>query len=346
MKHMGSPFIEACLGRETEYTPVWFMRQAGRFLPSYRRIKGARNVLDVAKDPELASEVVVDAVHALGVDAGIIFADIMLPLEAMGVKFRIEEDVGPIVSNPIRAPSDVAALRRLNPETDLPYVYDGIDRTIQKLDERTPLIGFSGAPFTLAAYMIEGGPSRELTRTRALMYSSPETWRPLMRSLTDMVKDYLSSQVKHGVSAIQLFDSWVGCLSPRDYNQFVFPFTREIFASIGSVPRIHFCADSSSLVEEFHHTGPEVLSVDWRIPIEDVWRRCEDATSVQGNLDPAAALVGGSEMEKRVIGILDKTKGRSGHIFSLGHGVLRDTDPENLRQVVNTVHAWTGRKTG
>lgn len=245
MRQSGSPFIDSCFRRETEYTPVWFMRQAGRFLPSYRKIKGDRNVLDVTKDPESASDVVVDAVRSLGVDAGIIFADIMLPLEAMGVKFRIEEDMGPIVSNPIRGPDDIAALRKVDSESDLPFVYDAIDKTIQKLDERTPLIGFSGAPFTLAAYMIEGGPSRDLAKTRALMYSSPETWRPLMRSLTDMAKDYLSSQVKHGVSAIQLFDSWVGCLSPSDYNQFVFPFTREIFASIGSVPRIHFCADSS-----------------------------------------------------------------------------------------------------
>lgn len=346
MKQTDSQFIRACFRRETEYTPVWFMRQAGRFLPSYRRIKGARSVLDVAKDPELSSEVVVDAVRALGVDAGIIFADIMLPLEAMGVRFRIEEDVGPIVSNPIRAPGDVATLRRLNPQTDLPYVYDGIDKTIQKLDGRTPLIGFSGAPFTLAAYLIEGGPSRELSKTKALMYSSSETWQLLMRSLTDMVKDYLAGQVRHGVSAIQLFDSWVGCLSPRDYHKFVFPFTREIFASVGSVPRIHFCADSSALVEEFRRTGPEVLSVDWRLPIEDVWRRCGDNTSVQGNLDPVAALVGGAEMEDQVTGILEKADGRSGHIFSLGHGVLRDTNPENLRQIVNIVHTRAGRKTG
>jgi uroporphyrinogen decarboxylase len=320
------------------------MRQAGRFLPSYRRIKGKRNVLEIAKSPELASEVVADAVRALGVDAGIVFADIMLPLEAMGVKFRIEEDIGPIILNPIKVPDNVAELRRVDPEADLPYVYDGIDSSIQKLDGQTPLIGFSGAPFTLAAYMIEGGPSRELTKTRALMYSSPETWRPLMRNLTDMVKDYLLVQVKHGVSAIQLFDSWVGCLSPRDYNQFVSPFTREIFSSVGSVPRIHFCADSSSLIEEFHRTGPDVLSVDWRIPLEDVWKRCGDATSVQGNLDPAAALVGGEEMEKRIVEILDGADKHRGHIFNLGHGVLRDTNPENLRRVVNIVHARTRRR--
>jgi len=341
MKNSGSPFLEACRGRKTDYTPVWFMRQAGRFLPSYRRLKGNRQVLDLAKDPELASKIVADAVRQLGVDAGIIFADIMLPLEAMGVEFRIEEDVGPVMASPLRVLADVESLRRLDPETDLPFVYDAIERTLQKLDAGVPLIGFSGAPFTLASYMIEGGPTRELTRTRELMYSSPETWLALMRALTDMVKDYLSRQVKHGVSAIQLFDSWVGCLSPADYRRLVMPFTTEIFASITTVPRIHFCADSFALLEEFHRTGPDVLSVDWRVPIDEVWRRCEEKTSVQGNLDPAAAAAGGEPMEGRVKDILDRAQGRRGHIFSLGHGVLRHTHPENLRRIVKIVHETT-----
>jgi len=239
----------------------------------------------------------------------------------------------------------VSLLRKPEPEADLPYVYDGIEEAIRKLDGKTPLIGFSGAPFTLAAYMIEGGPSRELSKTRALMYSDPDTWRPLMRVLTGMIKDYLGSQIRHGVSAVQLFDSWVGCLSPDDYREFVAPFTKEIFESVGSVPRIHFCADSSALVEEFHDTGPEVLSVDWRVPIDQVWERCDGHTSVQGNLDPAAALAGGTEMEKRVKDFLARAEGRRGHIFSLGHGVLRDTDPENLRRVVQLVHEKT-RRTG
>ena len=317
------------------------MRQAGRFLPSYRRIKGTRNVIDVAKDPDLASAVVADAVSSLGVDAGIIFADIMLPLEAMGVRFRIEEDVGPIVSNPVRGSGDAASLREVDPEKDLPYVYDGIERAVQKLDGRIPLIGFSGAPFTLAAYMIEGGPSRDLARTRAMMYSDPETWGLLMRRLTDMIKEYLSRQVKHGVSALQLFDSWVGCLSPHDYRKHVFPYVSEIFSSGGAVPMIHFCADSSALVEEFHQAGPQVLSVDWRIPIEEVWRRCGEGTSVQGNLDTAVALPGGAEMKDQVLGILERVGGRRGHIFSLGHGVLRDTDPDNLREIVKIVHERT-----
>jgi uroporphyrinogen decarboxylase len=341
MSGSGTPFLDACNRRETEYTPVWFMRQAGRYLPSYRRIKGDRQILDIAKDPNLASEVAVDAVNTLGVDAGIIFADIMLPLEAIGVHFTIQENVGPVISNPIRSLDGVNSLGTLDPKADLPYVYDGIDATIQKLDRRVPLIGFSGAPFTLAAYMIEGGPSRDLEKTKALMFSQPEVWSILMKKLAEMVSVYLNEQVKHGVAAIQLFDSWVGSLSASDYSQFVFPFTRAIFDSVNSVPRIHFCADSSALIEEFHRAGPEVLSIDWRIPLGDVWRRCGETIAVQGNLDPAAAMAGGKQMEKRVSDILGTALDHRGHIFSLGHGVLRETDPENLRMIVKQVHETT-----
>lgn len=341
MKVANTAFLDACKRKETEFTPVWFMRQAGRYLPSYRRIKGGSSVIDIAKKPELASEVAVDAVKALGVDVGIIFADIMLPLEGIGIEFRIEENVGPIVSNPIRSLDDVNALDTLEPESDVPYVYDGVTATIQKMDGLVPLIGFSGAPFTLAGYMIEGAPSRDFARTKAMMYSQPEIWEALMRKLTKMVTDYLNAQVRYGVRAVQLFDSWVGCLSPGDYRQFVLPYTREVFFSIGGVPRIHFCANSSSLIEDFHKTGADVLSVDWRVAIDDVWRRCSGETAVQGNLDPAAAMAGGGEMEKRVSDILDRARGHGGHIFSLGHGVLQNTDPENLRSIVKMVHERT-----
>lgn len=320
------------------------MRQAGRYLPSYRRIKGDRPILEVAKNPDLASEVVVDAVKVLGVDAGIIFADIMLPLEAIGVDFTIQENVGPIVSNPISSLDDVNSLGTLSPEIDLPYVYDGIDATIRKLDERVPLIGFSGAPFTLAAYMIEGGPSKDLQKTKALMFSRPEIWDALMKKLTGMVKVYLNDQIKHGVAAIQLFDSWVGSLSAVDYSQFVRPFTREIFDAVQSVPRIHFCADSTALLEEFHRTGPEVLSIDWRVPIDDPWKRCGETTAVQGNLDPVLAMTGGNEMDRRVANILRSAEGHKGHIFSLGHGVLKETSPETLRYIVRTVHERTMKR--
>ena len=287
--------------------------------------------MDMVKDPELASDVAVDAVKALGVDAGIIFADIMVPLEGIGVKFKIEENVGPVVSNPIRSLEDVIALGNLDSEQDIPYVLDGVRSTVAKLDDAVPLIGFSGAPFTLAAYMIEGGPSRNLEKTKTMIYSRPEVWEALMRKLTDTVKDYLSAQVACGVSAVQLFDSWVGCLAAEDYARFVSAYTKEIFSSVSGVPRIHFCADSAPLVEEFHRTGADVLSVDWRVPLVDVWRRCSEKTAVQGNLDPVVASVGGSAMQTRVADILDGARGHKGHIFSLGHGVLQNTNPESLR---------------
>jgi uroporphyrinogen decarboxylase len=225
----------------------------------------------------------------------------------------------------------------------LSYVLDGIDETIRKLDGRVPLIGFSGAPFTLAAYMIEGGPSRDLERTKAMMFSNPDLWRALMERLTETVKVYLADQVKHGVAAVQLFDSWVGSLSAADYSRFVLPYTKEILGSVPSVPRIHFCADSSALIEEFHRAGPDVLSVDWRVPLEEAWGRCDESIAVQGNLDPVAAMVGGTEMERRVDGILESAMAHRGHIFSLGHGVLRETDPENLRRIVKLVHEKTRR---
>lgn len=317
------------------------MRQAGRYLPSYRKLKGNRSILDVAKDPGLASTAACDAVRELGVDAGIIFADIMLPLEGMGVGFKIEENVGPVVSNPIRSADGVAALGNFDAERDAGAVYDAIDETVRKLDG-VPLIGFSGAPFTLAGYLIEGMPSRELGVTKSMMYTQPESWGELMTKLTKMVKDYLRGQVAHGVQAVQLFDSWVGCLSPEDYARYVLPYTKEIFDSVDQkVATIHFCASSSHLIEGFRETGARVLSVDWRVPIGSVWKRCEDSVSVQGNLDPSLAVAGGRRMDEGVTRIVEQAKQHRGHVFSLGHGVLKETPPENLRAIVKTVRERT-----
>src|SRR5713101_3421769 len=341
---MNTTFLDACGKKEPLHTPVWFMRQAGRYLPSYRAMKANRSVMDIARDPTLASQVVVDAVNALDVDAGIIFADIMLPLEGMGVEFKIEENVGPVVSNPIRNASDVADLDEFEAETDVGYVFDAIDATLAKLNG-TPLIGFSGAPFTLAGYMIEGGPSRELGRTKEVMYREPEAWRALMRKLTKMVKQYLGRQVRHGVNAVQLFDSWVGALSPSDYERYVLPYTKEVFDSVSkTVPTIHFCANSAGLLEEFCAIGADVLSVDWRLTIGEVWERCGDELGVQGNLDPAAAAAGGDALARGEAEVLGEPEGRRGHIFSLGHGVMKETPPENLKTVVRTVHDRTRRK--
>ncbi len=339
---MNSTFIDACNRKEPAHTPVWFMRQAGRYLPSYRALKGGRSILEVAKDPSLASQAVVDAVNALGVDAGIVFADIMLPLEGMGVSFKIEENVGPVVANPIRTADEVNSLKDLNPDEDVGYVLDGIDATVQKLGDQVPLIGFSGAPFTLAGYIIEGQPSRDLERTKRMMYGEPQTWHSLMSVLTKMVKTYLSSQISHGVDAIQLFDSWVGCLSPSDYELYVSQYTKEVLQSLdGKVPRIHFCANSAPLIEKFIETGPDVLSVDWRIEMSDAWAKSRNVAGIQGNLDPAVALTGGEPMRREVGRILRQSEGKAGHIFSLGHGVLKETPPENLRSIVEMVHKTT-----
>src|SRR2546428_9648720 len=313
-----SVFLAACGLKETEYTPVWFMRQAGRYLPSYRKIKGSKSVLEIAKNPLLASQAVADAVSQLGVDAGIIFADIMLPLEGMGVEFKIEENVGPVVSNPIRNASDVADPDEFEAETDVGYVFDAIDATLAKLNG-TPLIGFSGAPFTLAGYMIEGAPSRELGRTKEMMYRKPEAWSALMRKLTKMVKQYLARQVRHGVNAVQLFDSWVGALSPSDYERYVLPYTKEVFDSVSrSIPKIHFCANSAGLLEVFSTIGADVLSVDWRLRIGEVWERCGDEWGVQGNLDPAAAAAGGGGPPRGGGKVPPGTGGGRGHKFTPG----------------------------
>jgi len=339
---LNTSFLDACNMKRPEHTPIWFMRQAGRYLPSYRAVKGNRPVMEIARDPELSSQVVVDAVEALGVDAGIIFADIMLPLEGIGVDFRIEENVGPVVTNPVRSLADVESLRPLEPDVDVGYVFDGIDSTLQKLDDSVPLIGFSGAPFTLAGYMIEGRPSRDLELTKQMMYREPETWHRLMKALTKMVVSYLDRQVSHGVHAVQLFDSWVGCLSPSDYRTYVFRYTEEIFRSLQNrVPTIHFCANSSSLLSQFIEAGPDAVSIDWRIGISEAWEVSKRRVGIQGNLDPIVALAGGRAMDRHVASILEGSKGRRGHIFSLGHGVMKDTPPKNLQEIVKTVHKKT-----
>ncbi len=336
---MDSPFIDACRRRDPEYTPVWFMRQAGRYLPSYRKIRGTKSVMEIAKNPELSSKVAVDAARALGTDAAIIFADIMLPLEGLGVKFTIIENVGPVVRNTIRSRDDVDSLSSFDAEVHVPFVLEAIDATITKLDGSIPLIGFSGAPFTLAGYMIEGQPSRELTKTKSFMYENEKAWHSLMGKLTAMVRDYLIAQIRHGVQAVQLFDSWVGVLSPSDYSRYVSQYTRAIFESLPqNVPKIHFCADSGNLIEQFHAAGPDVLSVDWRVPIDAVWDRCREGVAVQGNLDPSLAAVGGNAMVRGVRQVLKGARGHRGHIFSLGHGVLRETEPANLRRIVKMVH--------
>jgi uroporphyrinogen decarboxylase len=342
---MAGAFLDACRGRTPEHTPVWFMRQAGRYLPSYRRIRERATVLQVAKDPELSSEVAADAVRQLGVDAAVLFADIMLPLEGIGVELEIREDVGPVIAKPVRAESDVVGLSDFDAGSQVPFVMEGIRRLKEKLDGSVPVIGFSGAPFTLASYMVEGSPTREFSETKKLMYGRPDVWNALMKKLTEVVSEYLKAQVGAGVDAVQLFDSWAGCLSPSDYERYVKPYTSSVFRSLpGSTPKIHFCADSSALLEHFAETGCDILSVDWRVQIDSVWRRAGEDAGAQGNLDPVAAVVGGEEMEIRVREILNRVGERRKYIFNLGHGVLKETPPENLRRIVKLVHELTGKR--
>ena len=336
---MGNNFVDACRKKSVGQTPVWFMRQAGRYLPSYRNLRAKKGILEIAKDPDLASEVTVDPVRQLGVDAAVIFADIMLPLEGIGIKFRIEENLGPVIENPVRVLGDVEAFRDFDPDAHVPEVMETVGLSVEKLDG-TPLVGFSGAPFTLGSYLIEGAPSRDFQKTKRLMYSEPEVWGLLMSKLTELVARYLGAQVKRGVSAVQLFDSWVGCLSQQDYETYVRPYTSRVFEELsGRVPTFHFCAFSSQLIESFAATGCDVLSVDWRGPIGSAWARTGGGKAVQGNLDPAVAAAGGEALEIAVARVLEGAAGRRGHIFNLGHGVQSDTPPENLRRVVEMVHA-------
>ncbi len=317
------------------------MRQAGRFLPEYRKIREKHDVISICKNPDLCAEVTTLPVKTLGVDAAIIFADIMLPLEGMGVRFEIKEGLGPLIEDPIRSLDSANSLIDLDPKNDVPFVLEAIAQTKKMLN--VPLIGFCGAPFTLASYLIEGRPTRDFVNTKALMYRDPKTWHALMDKLATAMADYLRAQVKAGVDVVQLFDSWAGCLSPQDYHQYVLPYSHRIFKNLEGtgVPRIHFGTGTSNLLEEMRRAGGDVFGVDWRIPIDLAWERLGYDVGIQGNLDPAV-LLGDLELVKsQASEILARTKGRVGHIFNLGHGMLPETSPKNVIELVKFVHDST-----
>src|SRR5438128_3648687 len=278
------------------------MRQAGRFLESYRRVRAKNDVLTICKTPELAAKVTVAAVDELGVDAAILFADIMLPLDALGVKLDLVDGTGPVIENPVAAMEDLEKLKGFSPKDHVPYVLDSVRAVKQALDERVPLIGFSGAPFTLASYLIEGSPSRDFAKTKTMMYSQPELWMVLMERLSRIVSSYLLAQVHAGVDAVQLFDSWSGCLSPVDYEEFVLPHTKRIFQQLEGrgVPRIHFGVGTAGLLSDMRETGSDVYGVDWRIPLDEAWKVLgNDDVAIQGNLDPATLLSNWTLVETR-----------------------------------------------
>jgi uroporphyrinogen decarboxylase len=336
-------FLAALEHRQPDRTPVWFMRQAGRCLADYRRLRERYPILTLAKTPELCAEVTVMPVAAFGVDAAVLFADIMLPLEPMGISLEIQPEIGPIIHAPIRSAADVDRLRPIDPERDLPFVMDAIRLVRRELDGRQAVIGFSGAPFTLACYLVEGRPSRDYAVAKALMYREPAAWHALMDRLADVVVGYLNAQIAAGVHVVQLFDSWVGALSPADYVEFVQPHVARIFAEVHGAPTIHFGTGAAALLEVLAAAGGDLIGVDHRQPIDTAWERIGHDRGIQGNLDATRLLAGWEPTAAGARDVLRRAENRPGHVFNLGHGVLPDTDPALLRQLVELVHAESAR---
>jgi len=339
---MNDRFLRACRREPVDATPVWFMRQAGRSFAAYRTLRERFGILDLAKTPDLCAEVTLMPVRELGVDAAVLFADIMLPLEPMGVDLRIEPEVGPIIERPIRSAADVAALRPFDP-AEMSFTLDAIRLVRHELDGEAGVIGFSGAPFTLACYLIEGRPSRDYAVAKAFMYREPEAWHDLMQRLSTMVVAYLHAQVEAGAQVVQVFDSWVGGLGPADYAAFVQPHVRRIFAAFDGVPTIHFGTGTAALLELMAEAGGDVIGIDHRISLADAWRRVGHDRGLQGNLDAARVLAGWEATEAGARAVLTEAAGRPGHVFNLGHGVLPETDTAVLRRLVDFVHEQTPR---
>ena len=339
---MNDRFLRACRHEPVDATPIWFMRQAGRSFAAYRRLRERYGILELAKTPELCAEVTLMPVRELGVDAAVLFADIMLPLEPMGVGLRIEPEVGPIIDRPIRSAADVAALRPFD-AAEVSFTLDAIRLVRRELDGRAGVIGFSGAPFTLACYLIEGRPSRDFALAKAFMYREPAAWHDLMERLATMIVSYLRAQADAGADVVQLFDSWVGGLGPADYREFVQPHVRRIFAGLGDLPTIHFGTGTAALLELLAEAGGDVIGLDHRVSLADAWARVGHDRGVQGNLDAARLLAGWEATRAGARAVLDEAAGRPGHVFNLGHGVLPETDTDLLRRLVDLVHEQTAR---
>lgn len=339
--------VRACRRERVERTPVWFMRQAGRCLAEYRALRERYGILEIARTPELCARVTAMPVERLSVDGAVLYADIMLPLDGMGVPFRIEPEVGPIVERPVRSGADVAALRVVEAEEATPYLFETIRGLRRTLAPEVALIGFGGGPFTLASYLIEGRPSRDLPRTKAMVFGEPEVWHGLMRALAEVLTRYLRAQVRAGVQVIQLFDSWAGALAPDDYERAVLPYTRQIFSALGpTVPRIHFGTSTSEILSLMASAECEVVSVDWRVPLDVAWARVGPDRAIQGNLDPGACLAPFEVAAAHAEDVLRRAAGRPGHIFNLGHGVLPETDADTLARVVELVRERSSQRAG
>ena len=338
---MNSRFLDACRRRPTDVRPVWFMRQAGRYMKEYRDLRAKNTLLEICKRPDLAAQVTMQPIEALDVDAAIIFADLLLPVEPMGLKLKFVANEGPVIDNPVRTTDDVDTLSITNTE-DLGYVSDAIQIVTRELGGRCPVIGFIGAPFTLAAYMIEGGPSRNYLRTKNMMYSNETLWRRLMGKLVDVLGNFALMQVQAGARAIQVFDSWVGALGSDDYVRYAQQYSRALIERVraANVPVIHFGTGTAGFFRELHAAGGDVLGVDWRINIDQAWMDISYRSAIQGNLDPAVLLAPLPEIKIRVHELLKRTGTRPGHIFNLGHGILPETPVDHVRAVVDIVRNW------
>ena len=344
MSAPNSRFIRACKAQPVDRTPVWFMRQAGRYMSEYRAVRKRHSLIEICKKPELATEVTITAAEALGVDAAIIFADLLLPLEVMGLPFHFAAGEGPKIEKPLREAADISRLRT-DRASDLGYVSEAIRLVCKHFGDRLPMIGFCGAPFTLASYMIEGGGSRNYIHTKKMMYSSPKAWNELMNKLVAVTGEYSAEQVRAGADVIQIFDSWVGCLSVEDYRRHVLPHVTELVKRLQKTkaPIIYFGTDSSTLLRSMQETGAEVIGLDWRIPLDEGWRLLQNQGAIQGNLDPVLLFAEWNELESRARDILAKADGRPGHIFNLGHGILPETPVHNVKRLCEFVQEHSAR---
>lgn len=338
-----SRFVKACKSQPVDRTPVWFMRQAGRYMPEYRAVRKQYSLIEICKRPEVAADVTITAAEALNVDAAIIFADLLLPLEVMGLPFHFSPGEGPVIEKPIRDQADISRLRT-DRAADLGYVADAVRLVCKHFESKLPVIGFCGAPFTLASYMIEGGSSRNYVNTKKMMYSSTAAWEQLMGKLVSVATDYAAEQVRAGADVIQIFDSWVGCLSVDDYRRYVLPRTTELVKTLrkSGVPIIYFGTDSATLLPSMKQTGAEVIGLDWRIPLDEGWNAVGSG-AVQGNLDPVLLFADWKEIKPRAEEILRRSAGRPGHIFNLGHGILPETPVENVKALAKFVQEYAPR---
>jgi uroporphyrinogen decarboxylase len=338
------PFLAACRREPTSYTPIWLMRQAGRYMEDYRKLRAQYDFLELCKRPDLATEITVTPVERLGVDAAILFADILLILEPMGVGLEYSKGGGPVLHHPVRSGRDVDGLSEFDVGQELSFVYETVKKIRKELREKVPLIGFAGAPFTLASYLIEGGGSRNYVHTKKLYYNAPEAWKRLMERLAQVVGEYLNCQIAAGAQAVQIFDSWAGCLAPDDYQQFVLPYTKKVIDELTpGVPVINFSTGTTGALKHIRAAGGDVIGLDWRVNLDDGWAIVGHDVAVQGNLDPVTLFASPKEIKARASEILRRAAGRPGHIFNLGHGVLPETPVDHVIALVDAVHDLSSR---